>query len=155
LATDEELAAVFTRLAEAYPNYQLPDASMKLYIRMWVDVDGEALFAAVHGHISECRFFPAIAELLERAKAYEKTKRQVAAGANALEKIRGWKQEALAAGESRKMLTALTDAAGKRKGMEIVPFRGRGFKQALANPEKPFVVEADDERKAAVLEKSK
>jgi hypothetical protein len=129
LATDEELAAVFTRLAEAYPNYQLPDASMKLYAGMWADVEGEALMAAAHGHICGSKWFPAIAELVGRAEAYEKAKRQVAAGAGALEKMRGWKQEALSAGESKKMLTALTDAASKRKGTEIVPFRR---KRALA-----------------------
>jgi hypothetical protein len=123
LATDEELAAVFTRLAEAYPNYQLPDASMKLYAGMWADVSGEALFEAARGHISGSKWFPTIAELIERADAYRKAKQQAEAGTNALEKIRGWKQEALSAGESRKMLTALTDAASKRKGTEIVPFR--------------------------------
>jgi hypothetical protein len=129
LATDEELAAVFTRLAQAYPNQTLPDDSMKLYAGQWCELEAEALFAAVIGHIRESEWFPRISHIIERVRAYENAKRQSEAGQSALEKIREWKREALSAGESRKMLSALTNAARKQKGTEIVPFRG---KRALA-----------------------
>jgi hypothetical protein len=160
LATDKELAAIFTRLAEAYPNYELPEESMRLYAQCWAEASGEALAAAVYGHIRESKWFPAIAEILERAKAYEKNKQQAEAGTSALEKIRQWKREALGPGESRKMLTALTGAASKRKGTEIVPFRGRGVKQMLAEVSKRFEVGAGEtdeqfeERKRALMEKA-
>jgi IS4 transposase len=59
-----------------------------------------------------------------------------------------WEQEALSAGESKKMLTVLTDAASKRNGMISVPFRG-------SRSMKRFVVKADEKSKGRAKEKAK
>ena len=159
MATNEQLAAVFTMLAQAYPNYDLPEDSMKLYAGEWEAESGEGLFVAVRIHIRECKWFPTIAELTTRARAYERNKLRVEDGDAALKKIRGWKQEALSAGEARKQLTGVTNAASKRTGTEVVPFRGGALKRVLATQPKRYEVgagETDEEfeaRKAAVVEK--
>lgn len=149
-------------LAQAYPNYELPEDSMKLYAGEWEVESGEGLFVAVRIHISECKWFPTIAELTTRARAYERNKLRVEDGDAALKKIRGWKREALSAGEAQKQLTAVTNAANeKRKGTEVVPFRGGALKRVLATQPKRYEVGAGEtdeefaERKRELVEKVK
>lgn len=158
MATAKELAAVFTTLAQAYPNYTLPEDSMRLYASEWAEESGEGLFTAVRIHIHECKWFPTIAELTTRARAYERNKLRLEDGSSALKKIRGWKLEALSAGEAHKQLTAVTNAASAKGTKSIVPFRGGGLKRVLATQPKRYevgageTVEEFEARKAAVVE---
>lgn len=126
MASDDELAAVFTELARAYPNYELPKESMGIYIREWQKLDGRCLMMAARFHIRQSRFFPAISELWTVATDLYKKSQIANRDEDALAKIRKAKKEALPRGEIRKMLQAVNDAVEKPMPNAIVPFKKKG-----------------------------
>jgi len=152
MATKEEIDFILLRLGAAYPWVSLHDATVEVYSEHLEDVPTDWLLGAAEAHIDKSnddargRFFPSIAELRQpydewRAKQARADKdRQWKAN---LEK---WRQEAIGPGDSRKMLSAVVDAAKERTGKEIVPFRGRGLKRVLAEAPKDFIVEVSDEK---------
>lgn len=142
MATDEELGFVFTELAQAYPNYELPDDSMTIYVREWSKLDGTALLLAAREHIRNSKFYPAISELWTVAKELERKAGKAERDRDVLAQKKKAKQEALPRSEARKMLAALTEAASAGSGTAIVPFRGRGLKRMLSEPAKTYEVGA-------------
>jgi hypothetical protein len=95
-----------------------------------MSVPMQTLLLAANILVDRLTFFPALAEILEVCREVDGRVDDRQWKRN----LDRWEQEALSAGESKKMLTSageskkmltvLTDAASKRNGMISVPFRG-------------------------------
>jgi hypothetical protein len=85
-----------------------------------MSVPMQTLLLAANILVDRLTFFPALAEILEVCREVDGRVDDRQWKRN----LDRWEQEALSAGESKKMLTVLTDAASKRNGMISVPFRG-------------------------------
>lgn len=69
MATENEILKALTVLASAYPRYELPDATIKIYQRLLADLDFDLLKAATLQCATTNTFFPSVAEI--RAAAVE------------------------------------------------------------------------------------
>lgn len=69
MATDDEVNKAIELLTMAYPNFQLPKLTIKLYERLLKDIDFDLLKAATLQCATTCKFFPSVAEI--RAAAVE------------------------------------------------------------------------------------
>jgi hypothetical protein len=146
-----ELRAAIPKTAD-----QITGRTLEIWSARLLSIPMPTLLLAANILVDRMTFFPALAEILAVCREVENRVDDRQWKRN----LERWEQEALGPGESRKMLTALTGAASKRKGTEIVPFRGRGVKQMLAEVPKRFEVGAGEtdeqfeERKRALMEKA-
>lgn len=148
MATKDETDFILLKLGAAYPWVTISDPTADEYWERLKDVPFEWLLRAKNEHVEDStensrgeirgKFFPSIAELrqpydewIEKQSRADKERQWKA-------NLEDWKQEALPAGEARKLLTDVIDAAGKRKGTEIVPFRGRGLRRVLSEKHKEY-----------------
>jgi hypothetical protein len=69
MATEQEILKALTVLASAYPKFDLPDATIRIYQRLLSDLDFDLLKAATLQCATTNTFFPAVAEI--RAAAVE------------------------------------------------------------------------------------
>ncbi len=67
MATDNEITKALTVLAAAYPRFDLPDATIKIYQRLLSDLDFDILKAATLQCATMCKFFPTVAEIRDAA----------------------------------------------------------------------------------------
>jgi len=73
-------------LTSAYPNFEPRPETVEVYVQMLQDLPANVLFAAVHQCIAECRFFPTVAEIRERARAIQPAA-QIPSAAEAWEEV--------------------------------------------------------------------
>ncbi len=69
MATNDEITKALGVLAAAYPRFELPDATIRIYQRLLGDLDFDTLKAATLQCATVCTFFPTVAEI--RAAAVE------------------------------------------------------------------------------------
>lgn len=67
MATDSETTRALTVLAAAYPRFDLPEATIKIYQRLLADLDFDLLKAATLQCATMCKFFPTVAEIRDAA----------------------------------------------------------------------------------------
>lgn len=67
MATDAEIHKALTLLAAAYPRFDLPEATIKVYQRLLADLDFDLLKAATLQCATLCKFFPTVAEIRDAA----------------------------------------------------------------------------------------
>lgn len=137
---------------------QINPRTLEIWSARLLSVRMPTLLLAANILADRLTFFPSLAEILEVCREVDGRVDDRQWKRN----LERWEQEALSPGESKKLLTSLTDAANtKRKGTEVVPFRGRGLKQAFAEQSKPYELgkgetdEEFEERKRALVESVK
>jgi hypothetical protein len=63
MATDQEILKALTVLASAYPRFDLPEQTIRIYQRLLADLDFDLLKAATLQCATTHTFFPAVAEI--------------------------------------------------------------------------------------------
>src|SRR5689334_3695070 len=71
MASDAEVTKALTVLAAAYPRFDLPEATIKIYQRLLADLEFDILKAATLQCATMCKFFPTVAEIREAAVEIE------------------------------------------------------------------------------------
>ena len=115
MANPEEFAGILVILTAAYPMFQIPPETVRLYSKELSDVPTLELLNAVEEHIKRCRFFPTIAELRvpfdeKRARARKEAVR--GDGREWKRRIEGWKAEVLPKVEAAELLAEVNKRAG-------------------------------------------
>lgn len=139
MASKKETHQVLARLAAAYPHFQLTQETISIYCEMLEDVPFPVLLEAAQKQIKLSTFFPTIAELRGPYDENQLRIQQQDQERRWKENLERYKTEALSAGDAKKMLQALTDAANPSKS-SLVPFRRRDVRRVLAEPAKRFEV---------------
>ena len=121
MASKKEIHQVLARLAAAFPHFQLTQETILIYCEKLEDVPFPELFDAAEKQINVSTFFPAVAELRrphdERRLRIQQEDQQRCWKEN----LEQYKNEALSAGESKRMLKRLTGAAGNPGKLALVP----------------------------------
>lgn len=69
MATEQEVVGIVARLVAAYPNANVTDLTIAVYVEDLRDIDAAVLALAARKVRTDCKFFPTIAELREAANA--------------------------------------------------------------------------------------
>lgn len=67
MATDREIEKALTVLSAAYPRFDLPEETIRIYQRLLADLDFDLLKAATLQCATMCKFFPTVAEIRDAA----------------------------------------------------------------------------------------
>lgn len=69
MATRTETLAVLGLLCAAYPNFELQDPTLELWVQEFREMPARHLESAARAHLRTSRYFPSIGEILPDAEA--------------------------------------------------------------------------------------
>lgn len=126
MANNREIGVVIATLSAAYPHLSIPDETVRIYCEMLADMPADELMDSAREYICRgSKFFPTIFELRQPYEERLKREKQERDDREWKQRIEGWKDEALPAGEASRLVAEVNERAGtalvtQRNGMSKV-----------------------------------